>query len=32
VLAVITLVVLGALTALSGGIGQALTNVSKILP
>jgi Flp pilus assembly pilin Flp len=32
VLAVITLVVLGALTALSGGISGALTNVSKILP
>ena len=32
VLAVITLLVLGALTALSGGISNALNNVKKILP
>jgi Flp pilus assembly pilin Flp len=32
VLAVVTLLVLGALTALSGGISNALTNVKAILP
>jgi Flp pilus assembly pilin Flp len=32
VLAVITLLILGSLTALSGGIGNALDQVTAILP
>ena len=32
VLAVITVVIVGALTALSGGIGNALNGVAGILP